>query len=893
MTNTPLAKAILWASIIVLAAAFTLQYMLSDRFWLVLLDNIHWTIGNAAAAALAWLGYKKSSGAERAARRWFFFGLFAYFLGQVLFDIQVYIGWNPFPAPSDFFYLMLGPGFLMGMVAAMSVQLPKSNRVVTLLDTTILSIAILTLILTIYLPREGSIDLLTLLVMTAYPLFLLTAACFGVLLMLHMRPRPEWPWILFQFGILMQGLIWMRWNAQALSGTTEDASFLNEFFSVASIIVGVSAMKWRMVSSYNKRYEKWSEGVLRMLPLVAVVIAAIAVILAMSSDTILPLLRNAVMYAAIAVTFFAALRQSLMLNEHEQLLEAEKTIAESRRFLQEVIDSIPVGVYWKDRNLRYIGGNAVFARDAGFAKSSDLAGMTDYDLVWKEFAEEFRSDDRSVMDTAVSKLDYDEQVMTADGRRLWVRTSKVPLQNSKDENIGILGVYRDVTEQKNAEAEIHSLAFYDPLTGLPNRRLLLERIRHVTFSGIRHRNFGAILFLDLDNFKTLNDTRGHDIGDMLLIEAARLLQGCVRDGDVVARLGGDEFIIMLEGLSPDVQLAAAQAEGVAQKILESIRQPIVLHGYEHHGTISIGIILFCGQELSEDELLKHADTAMYEAKSAGRNTIRFFDPEMQAKLESRMAMESDLRYALAEGQLSLFYQPQVLNNDGIIGAEALLRWQHPERGSIQPQEFIKLAEETGLILPIGQWVLESACRTVKEWERHPQTRSLDLSINVSARQFRQSDFVEMVCETIGAIGVDPSRIKLELTESMVLENIQDTRKKMEALKEFGVSFSMDDFGTGYSSLSYLTGLPFDQLKIDQSFVRNIGLRHADEIIIQTIIGMGNNLGMLVIAEGVEKEEHCTFLQQHGCNAYQGFLFGKPMRLREFEEMLGQLPEQMQ
>jgi len=575
-----------------------------------------------------------------------------------------------------------------------------------------------------------------------------------------------------------------------------------------------------------------------------------------------------------------------MLEEHEQLLEAEKAVAESRKFLQKVIDAIPVGVFWKDRDLRYVGGNAVFAKDAGFANSSDIADKTDYDLSWKAFAEEFRADDRSVIDSGIAKLDYDEKVTTSDGRTIWMRTSKVPLLNNDNENIGIMGVYRDVTAQKETEDEIYTLAFYDSLTSLPNRRMFLERIRRYIASGARHHNYGAILFLDLDNFKTLNDTRGHAIGDMLLVEVANQLKACVRDGDAVARLGGDEFIIMLEGLSTDNQQAATQAESVAQKILESIRKPILLQGFEHHGSISIGIILFRGEELTDDELLKYADTAMYEAKSAGRNTLRFFDPVMQSKLEARMALDADLRQALHERQFRLCYQIQVNQDLSAIGAEVLLRWQHPERGEISPLDFIQLAEETGLILPIGQWVLETACECLESWEGGPLTRELDLSVNVSARQFRQPDFVEQVRGTLARIGNDPRMLKLELTESIVLENVQDTSQKMRALKEIGVRFSMDDFGTGYSSLSYLTQLPFDQLKIDQSFVRNIGVKSTDEIIIQTIIGMGRNLGMQVIAEGVETEEQRAFLERHNCHAFQGYLFGRPVHLAEFEKKLG-------
>jgi len=875
-----------------LSATFTLQHLLTDRFWLVLLDNLHWTAGTAAAAALAWLGYVHGNGPERLARRWFFFGLASYFVGQILFDIQVYSGWNPFPAPSDFFYLMLGPGCLLGMVAAMRIQLPRNNRGVTVLDTAILSISLMTMILTVYLPKADSPDTLSLIVMTAYPLVLLTAACFGILLMLHLRPRPEWPWILFQIGLCMQGLIWMWWNVEVLSGTTEDASLLNQMFSVASIVVGGSAMKWRMLASDSKRYASWNEGVLRMLPLLAVVISALAAALALSSNTILPLLRDTVMYAAIAVILLAAIRQSLTIKEHEQLLEAEKAVADSRRFLQAVIDAIPVGIFWKDRDLRYVGGNAVFARDAGFVKSSDIAGKTDFDLSWRGYAEEFRADDQSVIDSGIAKLDYDEQMTMADGRTIWARTSKVPLQNNDNKNIGILGVYRDITAQKEAEDEIYTLAFYDALTSLPNRRMFLERVRRYIASGIRHNNYGAILFLDLDNFKTLNDTHGHAIGDMLLIEVANLLKLCVREGDAVARLGGDEFIILLEGLSTDIQQAATQAENVALKILELTRKPILLQGFEHHGSISIGIILFRGDELGDEELLKYADTAMYEAKKAGRNTLRFFDPVMQSKLESRMILDAGLRQALNERQYELHYQIQVNHDLKAIGAEALLRWLHPERGLILPLDFIQLAEETGLILPIGQWVLETACECLESWEADPLTRGLDLSVNVSPRQFRQPDFVDQVRGTLARIGNDPRMLKLELTESMVLENIQDTTNKMRELKEIGVRFSMDDFGTGYSSLSYLTQLPFDQLKIDQTFVRNIGVRSTDETIIQTIIGMGRNLGMEIIAEGVETEQQRAFLEHYNCRAYQGYLFGKPEYLSAFEQRLGRfIPKQ--
>jgi len=463
---------------------------------------------------------------------------------------------------------------------------------------------------------------------------------------------------------------------------------------------------------------------------------------------------------------------------------------------------------------------------------------------------------------------------------IWLTTTAV---SGVDGHVShYVSVFSDITLRKQAEEQIHQLAFYDPLTKLPNRRLLVDRLRHTMTAGARKMDHGAVLFIDLDNFKILNDTRGHDVGDLLLTETARRLQDCVRGSDTVARLGGDEFIVMLEGLGVEEAQASAQARAVGEKILSTIRLPCRLGDFEHHSTCSIGISLFHDQEISVDELLKRADTAMYEAKSAGRNALRFFDPSMQAALENRSLLDVDLRHALSLKQFALYYQIQMDFENRPIGAEVLLRWKHPIRGVVTPVEFISLAEETGLIQPIGLWVLETACAQIKEWETSPLISGLQLAVNVSARQFHQQDFVQKVSEVLTKTGAAPNRLKIELTESAVLDNINDTITKMHALKQIGVRFSMDDFGTGYSSLSYLTQLPLDQLKIDRSFVRNIGTKHTDSVIVQTIIGMGNSLGMEVIAEGVETEEQRTFLHDAGCLAYQGYLYSKPLPLKDFE-----------
>lgn len=465
----------------------------------------------------------------------------------------------------------------------------------------------------------------------------------------------------------------------------------------------------------------------------------------------------------------------------------------------------------------------------------------------------------------------------------WLTITAVVGKDGKITNY--ICAFFDITERKQAEQKIHNLAFYDPLCQLPNRRLLFDRLHQAVTTSARNRSCAGLLFIDLDNFKILNDTRGHDIGDLLLIEVGHRLRGSIRESDTLARLGGDEFVVLLEGLSADRNEAALQAREVGEKVLTDIHQPYMLKDIEHYTTASIGISLFANYRQNLDDLLKQADTAMYAAKKAGRNTLRFFDPEMQEALEMRSQLEAGMRKALPKNEFKLFYQVQVDSKQRPIGAEALIRWEHPEQGLISPAKFIPVAEDTGLILPLGQWVLQTACAQLKEWESNPLTRDLTLAVNVSARQFRQPGFVKQVNEIIERTLINPLRLKLELTESTVLDNISDTITKMHALKQIGVRFSMDDFGTGYSSLAYLTQLPLDQLKIDQSFVHNIGTKSTDAMIIQTIIGMAANLGIEVIAEGVETDAQHDFLSGAGCWLYQGYLFGRPVPVKEFTALL--------
>ncbi|HEX5365019.1 MAG TPA: EAL domain-containing protein [Gallionella sp.] len=444
----------------------------------------------------------------------------------------------------------------------------------------------------------------------------------------------------------------------------------------------------------------------------------------------------------------------------------------------------------------------------------------------------------------------------------------------------------DISQRKESEEKIRSLAFYDPLTRLPNRRLLLDRLQQALVSSARSSHRGALLFLDLDNFKSLNDTLGHDIGDVLLQQVAQRLASCVREGDTVARLGGDEFVVVLEDLSKQTPEAAAQTEDVCEKILANLNQPYQLGVHEYACTSSIGATLFNGYESEVENLLKQADIAMYQAKKAGRNNLRFFDPAMQSMVTAHVALEADLRRAVSEQeQFQLYYQPQVDSAGHILGVEALVRWHHPERGMVSPAEFIPLAEESGLILPLGHWVLITACGQLAGWAHSPETAHLTMAVNVSAKQFALPTFVEEVLTLVEHFRIDPARLKLEITESMLAANVDELVSKMTVLKASGINFSLDDFGTGYSSLQYLKRLPLDQLKIDQSFVRDIVEDNSDRAIVKTIIAMARSMDLDVIAEGVETEEQRNLLLHKGCSRFQGYLFCKPVPIEQFEALL--------
>jgi len=474
------------------------------------------------------------------------------------------------------------------------------------------------------------------------------------------------------------------------------------------------------------------------------------------------------------------------------------------------------------------------------------------------------------------------------GIPFWNELSITPVRDDEGKLTQFVGIQHDVSERKISAEMIEHLAFYDHLTDLPNRRLLMDRLNHAFTTSQRSGRDGAVMFIDLDNFKDVNDTLGHNIGDLLIQQIAKRLESCVRAGDTIARLGGDEFVVVLESLSKERIEAAKQVSAAGEKILTTLNQTYQLDTHEYRGTCSIGAVLFCDHEHSADDLLKRADIALFRSKNAGRNTLTFFNHEMQNVIHERLTIEKEMRTALERRQFLLHYQIQIDSAHRVLGAEALIRWLHPSRGLLSPAQFIPLAEEGSLILPIGQWVVEAACAQLNAWEQGLLTRDLVLSVNISAKEFRQEDFGAKIKALVLSYSINPRLLKLELTESMLLESVEKAITLMNALKEIGVTFCLDDFGTGYSSLQYLKRLPIDQLKIDQSFIRDIVTDSGDKVIVHTIIAVAKTFEIGVIAEGVETEEQRQLLLDSGCTQYQGYLFGKPMPINQFEELLKQV-----
>ena len=681
---------------------------------------------------------------------------------------------------------------------------------------------------------------------------------------------------------------------------------------------------------------------------------------------------------------------------------AEENLQDARQMLQHVIDTVPNFVFWKDRDSRFLGCNEAFARLAGLQHPEEIIGKNDHALVWEKYADQYQRDDAEVISSGMPRFNVIEPMGMKDGTTGWVETSKVPLRDAKEQIIGVLGVFQDITarvhaeeklrqtakvfestmegivitnpdaeiiavnpafteitgyseaealgknprirqsgrhdrsfyqamwaslletgswhgeiwnrrktgetypewltintvrdesgkianyvavftdisQMKRSEAELSHLAHHDPLTELPNRLLLDARLEYAIQHAQREGTSLAVLFLDLDRFKTVNDSLGHPVGDQLLRSVAALLSASVRGEDTVARLGGDEFVIVLEGVGD-----ASDASEMAKKILNALSQRYDLNGQDVFIGASIGISTYPADGRDGTTLLKNADAAMYLAKEEGRNTFRFYSNELTRTANDRLNLESELRRAIEKQEFMLYFQPQVdVSSGAIVGAEALIRWQHPQFGVIPPLRFIPLAEETGLILPLGDWVLNAACEQLSAW-LESGLPPINLAVNLSPRQFQHRDLVKQLRALLDATGLPPRLLELEITEGAIMKQGQGAAITLQAVKDLGLKLAIDDFGTGYSSLAYLRRFPIDTLKIDQSFMRDIPRDTGAMEIAVTIIAMAHNLRMQVLAEGVETVEQLAFLQRNGCNTYQGYLSSLPVTAESFATLL--------
>ncbi len=1095
-----------------------------DESMVRLFDNIHWTSGTVAAAVLAFFGYYHSrfSSSQKIAY-WFFLGFTGYALGQIIWDIQALNSYGAFPSPSDLFYLWLGPCIAMALYYEVHSQNKKVNQTVFWFDLLALTVAALTLILVSYLPRTGGLDIFSMMVLVSYPITLLIPVMMVILMIPSMRLHLNSRLSLFLIGITVTAWSWMHWNSMALDGVATNGAWFNITFSIAILIAGLVVSDWKLTFFENEKFDRFSEAFLRFLPIVTVIFSSIAIVIVGSNPLSSALTEQLVYLGGAIVIVLAIFRQSRLLQEREQLLEAQSEVLKSTNLIKTIIQTVPLRIFWKDRNLNYLGCNDLFARDAGFEHSEQMIGKNDFEMGWRDQAELYRGDDFRVIESGQATLGYEEPQTTPDGNQIWLRTSKVPLIDTfTGEAIGILGIYDDITlqyqtterlnfalygasdglwdwnmqtnavyysprwfqmlgyqygdfpgtldtwgtlihpedkeqtlsqigdylegrldkfeiefrmkhkdgywvdilsrakfatddqgnilephrlvgthvdiserkkaaeqlkkseesfrslfdslveavyvqdengtflavnegasrmylrpkewfvgknpmdvsapekndldaliplhakafsgeaqtfefwgirsngvifpkevhqtkgewfghkvvftvaidisERKRQQKQLEQIAHYDALTNLPNRLLLSDRLHHTLTQSRRHGSIVAIIYLDLDGFKEVNDMYGHETGDHLLVAISERLKQALREGETLSRLGGDEFVAICHNLHD-----TSDIKPVLDRLLLAASTPITVDSSELGVSASIGVTFYPQkEEIDADQLIRQADQAMYAAKQSGKNRYHIFDAEHDRILRVKHEKVERIQQALKNSEFILYYQPKINMRTGeLICAEALIRWQHPGQGLILPLEFLPIIENHPLAVEIGEWVINEAISQIERWQK--LGLALPVSVNVGSRQLLQGDFTQRL-EVILAQhkSFDSSLLEIEILETSALENLNQASQIIEECKTIGVCFALDDFGTGYSSLTYLKQLPVRTLKIDQSFVRDMLDDRDDLAILEGIIGLAKAFGREVIAEGVETHEHGEKLLMLGCELAQGYGIARPM-----------------
>ncbi|MBS1170738.1 MAG: diguanylate cyclase/phosphodiesterase with sensor(s) [Burkholderiaceae bacterium] len=765
------ARVLFYGSCVLVAVLLLGSIVLAQQGGLLLLDNLHWTISFTAAAILGWIGAGATKQRDQRTRYWFALGLSAACLGQWMWNFEALLGWLSLPDPyhylsqlpglgqfieseqafplSAFASVLLGAGFIAGLYTALRGQLETRQMRPAMLDLASMVLLLLSLIFAIYLPRSSEVTGLTLLLLTAFPLFLLSATCLGALTVLHLRMRPDWPWICTLAGLATLGALWMQWNTLTLDDALTNGGLVNALFSPAMLLLAFGAMSWRTRPDRSPRFDRLCEGTLRMLPLFIVMLAALSILVVLLTPNTQPAVRYAVLAAGMLNLSLSVLRQRLLLTEYRQLQDSERLVADS-------------------------------------------------------------------------------------------------------------------------QARYEYLAKHDALTKLPNRFSLMEKLGAMMAKARLERRPLALFLLDIDYFKNVNDCYGHTVGDALLLSIVERLLKHKRESDVLARLGSDEFALLTFDAYDRESLIT-----YAHYLLDTLCTPFQLsNGAEVYSSATIGISLFPDDAIDPVQMMRNADTAMYEAKKRGRTLFHFYTADLTAAAQQRLEIGGQLRRALDADEFLLHYQPQVNQNGLVFGVEALLRWQRADGKMIPPDRFIPFAEENGLIIPIGDWVIDTACQQARAW-KDAGLPDMQIAVNVSARQLRP-ELVDTIAASLARSGLAPTNLTIEVTESAIMERESLAISILNSLKDMGVKISIDDFGTGHSSLGKLKLLPLDELKIDKVFLHNLPQDSENAKIVSTIIAMAHSLKLDVLAEGVEDLAQAVFLEAHGCTQYQGYYFHRPM-----------------